>query len=314
MKSIEEEARKMITTDYLTGLLSRKSGEPRICQAMRETPGCLAFIDLDNLKRTNDTLGHLAGDFALRTVGEVLQECSQDAIAMRLGGDEFVFYMIGADKEVATQRIEEIFKKFAERKEKSTYLTGSSLSAGLCLTTPKEVYTDILSKADKALYHIKQRGKCNYYFYTRSINEAKKNSSDDLSRLIVNLKEQGGYTGSLNVEYREFAKIYDFVRNLTERYQHTMELIMVTLQPAVAGSLYIDEKERAMTCMEKTIQASLRTVDVYTRFSSEQFLIILMNTEKEDINVIMHRIFENFSKVYGGKAVVLDYDVAELPK
>ena len=89
---------------------------------------------------------------------------------------------------------------------------------------------------------------------------------------------------------------------------------MVTLQPAVAGSLYIDEKEQAMTCMEKTIQASLRTVDVYTRFSSEQFLIILMNTEKEDINVIMHRIFENFSKVYGGKAVVLDYDVAELPK
>ncbi len=314
MKSIEEEARKMVTTDYLTGLLSRKSGEARICQAMKEAPGCLAFIDLDNLKRTNDTMGHLAGDYALATVGEVLQECSQNAIAMRLGGDEFVYYMIGADKEEAVRRIEEIFKRFQARKEKSTYLSGSSLSAGMCLATPKEAYTDILAKADKALYHVKQRGKCSYYFYTRSLNEAKKNSSDDLNRLLANLQDQGGYRGSLSVEYREFAKIYDYVRYLTERFQHTMELIMITLQPAVAGSLYIDEKEKAMTCMEKTIQASLRSVDVCTRFSSEQFLVILMDADKEDINVITHRIFENFSKIYDGKALVLDYDVAELPR
>ena len=314
MRSIEEEARKAGDTDYLTGLLGRKSGEARISQAMQEMSGCLAFIDLDNLKKTNDTMGHLAGDYALMTVGEVLTENSQNAIAMRLGGDEFVFYMIGAGKEDAMQRMDTIFKSFDAQKEKSVYLSNSSLSVGLCLAAPSDAYTDVLRKADKALYHVKQGGKNNYYFYTSSLNEAKKNSSDDLNRLVAGWKNQDSYSGSLNVEYREFAKIYDFVRCIVDRFQHNMELIMITLQPAVAGSLYIDEKEQAMTCMEKTIQASLRAVDVCTRFSSEQFLVILMDAEKEDIDIITNRIFDNFNKVYKGKPLSLDYDVAELAK
>lgn len=314
MRSIAEEARKKGDTDYLTGLPGRKSGETSISQAMAEAPGCLIFIDLDNLKRTNDTMGHLAGDYCLMAVGEVLKENMRDSIAMRLGGDEFVLYMMGADKEEASKRIETILLSFQARKETSPYLSASSLSAGLCMTTPKDDYDDVLAKADKALYHVKQRGKYGYYFYTSSLNEGKKNSSADLSRLLDNLNDLEHETGSLSVEYREFAKIYDFVHHLTERYEYRMELIMITLQPAVAGSLYIDEKERAMTCMEKTIQASLRAVDVCTRFSSEQFLIILMNAGKEDINLITSRIFENFNKVYDGKKVVLDYDVAELPR
>ena len=108
--------------------------------------------------------------------------------------------------------------------------------------------------------------------------------------------------------------MFDFVRCIADRFQHNMELIMITVQPAVAGSLYIDEKEKAMTYMEKTIQASLRTVDVCTRFSSEQFLVILMDAEKKDIEEIINRIFDNFSKVYDGKPLSLDYDIAEMAK
>lgn len=314
MKSIEEEARKAGDTDYLTGLLSRMKGEERISCAMTEANGCFAFIDLDNLKRTNDTMGHLAGDYALMTVGEVLSAHSQNAIAMRLGGDEFVLYMIGADKEDAIRRMNDIYEDFAAKRERSPYLSGSSLSAGLCMCTPKDAYTDILAKADKALYHVKQRGKGSYYFYTSSMNQAKKNSSDDLNRLVTGLTKDGGYSGSLSVEYREFAKIYDFVRYIADRFSHNLELIMITVQPEVAGSLYIDEKEAAMLCMEKTIQASLRTVDVCTRFSSEQFLVVLMDAEKEDIDIITNRIFDNFSKVYQGKPLSLDYDIAEVSK
>ena len=314
MKSIEEEARKAGDTDYLTGLLSRMKGEERISCAMTEANGCFAFIDLDNLKRTNDTMGHLAGDYALMTVGEVLSAHSQNAIAMRLGGDEFVLYMIGADKEDAIRRMNDIYEDFAAKRERSLYLSGSSLSAGLCMCTPKDAYTDILAKADKALYHVKQRGKGSYYFYTSSMNQAKKNSSYDLNRLVTGLTKDGGYSGSLSVEYREFAKIYDFVRYIADRFSHNLELIMITVQPEVAGSLYIDEKEAAMLCMEKTIQASLRTVDVCTRFSSEQFLVVLMDAEKEDIDIITNRIFDNFSKVYQGKPLSLDYDIAEVSK
>jgi len=314
MRSIEEEAKKTGEMDYLTGLPGRQGGENQISQKMKETQGCIAFIDLDNLKQTNDTMGHIAGDRALTILGEVLAECAQDDVAMRIGGDEFVLFIAGADKEEAIRRIEDVYQRFDKKKEGNAYLSLSSLSAGLCLTSVNDTYADVLAKADKALYHVKQRGKSGYYFYTKSSNEAKKNSADDLSRLIDSLKNQTSRSGSMNVGYREFTKIYDYVRCLTNRFRYNMELVLITLQPAVADSLYIDEKEQAMLSMEKTIQASLCAGDVCTRFSSEQFLLILMDAEREDVEGIVKRIFENFLALYDGKELILDYEAAELPK
>jgi len=310
MRSIEEEAQKTEAPDYLTGLLNRKNGETKIVQAMKEAKGCLAFVDLDNLKRTNDTMGHLAGDYALMTVGEVLAEFGQNAIVSRIGGDEFLYYMIDADKEQASRKIEEIINAFAKRKEQNTYLSVSSLSIGLCTTTKDDTFADVLSKTDKALYHVKQSGKCGYFFYENTENGKKQKNSVDLERLVTNLRKQGSYVGSLSVEYREFAKIYDFVRHLKERYEYSMELVMLTLE--TNEILTIDEKEAAMSCMEKAINASLRTVDVSTRFSSEQFLVILMNADKDAISVITNRIFDNFYKMYHEKNVSIGCDIAEL--
>ncbi len=314
MQSIENEAKKKDERDYLTGLLGRKAGESQIIKAMKTKGGCLVFTDLDNLKRTNDTMGHLAGDYALMTVGEVLMEHGENAVVMRLGGDEFVLFMCDVTKEEAIERMEQIFESFRQRKKQSTYLSVSALSAGLCMVNPGDSYQEVLSKADKALYYVKQRGKSDYYFYRSSLNEAQKSSTGDLNRLVSSLKQQGGYTGSLNVEYREFAKIYDFISHLTERYEHCMQLIMITLQPAVADTLYLDEIEYAMSCMEKTIQDSLRTVDVCTRFSSEQFLIILMDADETSVSQITSRIFSNFIKTYDGKEMIFDYDIAELSR
>lgn len=314
MQSIEEEAKKKDERDYLTGLLGRKAGETQIIEAMKTKGGCLVFTDLDNLKRTNDTMGHLAGDYALMTVGEVLSEHGENAVVLRLGGDEFVLFMSDVTKEEATKRMEQIFESFRQRKKQSAYLSVSALSAGLCMVNAGDSYPDALSKADKALYYVKQRGKSDYYFYQNSLNEVQKGSSGDLNRLVSSLKQQGSYTGSLNVEYREFAKIYDFVNHLTERYEHGMQLIMITLQPAAADTLYLDEIEYAMSCMEKTIQASLRTVDVCTRFSSEQFLVILMDADDAAVSSITRRIFANFVKTYDGKEMMFDYEIAELPK
>jgi len=314
MRNIEEESRRIEEPDYLTGLLNRKSGENRIIKLMEEKPGCLAFIDLDNLKRTNDTMGHLAGDQALMAVAEVLKEHGENAIISRIGGDEFLYYMIEADKDSATKTMQSIMKQFDEKKKENVYLSVSSLSIGLCLTNPTDVYSDVMQKADKALYHVKQSGKYGFYFHTNVPLDNKQKASVDLERLVYNLKEYGAYSGTMSVEYREFTKIYDFINHLVERYDYNMQLIMLTVEPGEMEEFYIDEHEMAMFCMEKSIQNSLRTVDVCTRFSSEQFLIVLLNAQKEDIVNITNRIFEYFYKIYSGKAVNLNYDVADLSK
>ncbi len=312
MKSIEEEAKRSETVDHLTGLLGRKEGERQIELAMKEAPGCLAFIDLDNLKRTNDTMGHLAGDYAIKTVGEVLSAYGDGAVVSRLGGDEFLYYMKNVDVEEATRIIEQIMSTFEEKKAESPYLSVSTLSVGLCTTSVTDVYSSILKRADRALYHVKQSGKCGYYFYVRSSEKKGEKKSVDLDKLVCDLKKQGSYSGAMSVEYREFAKIYDFVQHLGERYEYDVQLVMITLDSTGKDRLYIDEREHAMTCMEKTIQASLRSVDISTRFSGKQFIVILLNARSKDIELVTSRIQENFYKIYDRNLIEVRFDVAEL--
>ena len=64
--------------------------------------------------------------------------------------------------------------------------------------------------------------------------------------------------------------------------------------------------------MEKTIKEVLRSIDVSTRFSSEQILVILLNAQDKDVEVIAGRIFSGFHKIYHKNAVNLSYDIADL--
>ena len=116
----------------------------------------------------------------------------------------------------------------------------------------------------------------------------------------------------MSVEFREFAKIYDFMQHLGERYEYDIQLMMITLNSNGRDRLYIDEREHAMTCMEKTIQASLRTVDISTRFSGKQFIVILLNARSKDIELVTNRILDNFYKIYDKKLIDVKFDVAEL--
>ncbi|MBQ8547648.1 MAG: diguanylate cyclase [Lachnospiraceae bacterium] len=307
-KNLEEKARRKEAPDYLTGLMNRHAGEAKIVQAMREMPGCLAFVDLDNLKTTNDTMGHLAGDFALKTVAEVLKQHQENGIAVRLGGDEFLYYMIGVTKEAAEQRVAELQKAFDEKKKQETMLAVSSISMGLCMCTPTDVYGDVLQKADKALYHVKHSGKGNFSFYEKKEGQKIQDATLDLRKLQGNLRDQGAYSGSLRVSYRDFARMYDFIRHLGDRFEYDIQLLVLSMDIKNYEEIYLDETETAMMYLEKAIQDSLRSVDVSTRFGSNQFLVALLNAQETDIECITRRIFEMFYDVYDKSSIELTYD------
>lgn len=312
MKNVEEEAKKTESVDYLTGLLGRRAGEGRIEQIMRNHNGCLAFIDLDNLKLINDSMGHLAGDYALKTVSEVLTQFSGNAVIARLGGDEFLYFMADVDKDEAVKIIKDIMAAFDKRKENDAYLSAASLSIGLCISMKGDSLDDIIRKADRALYHVKQSGKNGYYFYKNDIDNPVQTASVDLKKLISNLKRQGGYDGSLSLEYREFAKVCDYIRHLGERYDYIIQLVMITVESAKSEAWYIEEREQVMQYMEKMIKASLRSVDVCTRFSGEQYVVILMNAKSEYVDMITGRLADNFYRAYDRKNVIVHFDVENL--
>lgn len=297
--------------DIVSGLLSRSFGERAIAGAMQECGGCFIFFDVDNLKKINDVMGHNAGDKALALVGKTVLTYAHNCIACRLGGDEFLMFIKDVNKEEAENRIEIIFEKFTEEKNKDSEIRLASLSAGMVMSERDDIYVDVYNKADKALYHVKQNGKAGYYFYHEDSDETVEDRVD-IVKLVDGIKNSGCYEGAMDVEFRQFAKLFEYIANLQKRYNHSFELVLITLK-LPNQKVYIDELEQAMFSMEQSIKQTIRNVDVVTRYSSVQFLVILFEIPREEIETVVGRIFADFNKM-DNRGFIPEYKIADLPE
>lgn len=288
------------TYDFLTGLPMRSRGEKLVSQFMQKYDGCLVFIDMDNLKQINDTHGHKAGDRSLKLLGKLLSDMTPDAVVCRLGGDEFLFFMPNATEATITAQVHTLFDKFNAAKAKDIQIRSASLSAGLCMTTTKDAYEDCYTKADKALYYVKQNGKGNLYFYHQLEQKLISDSAinKNLTLIARSLRSSGDYSGALDLDYRQFAKSYEYINRLGSRHQYPCYLVMVTMETAPEQMTYIENIEEAMECMKHSIHQSIRSVDICTRYSSMQYLIILFKPDENYIPKIMNRIFAEYYKLY----------------
>lgn len=289
---------KADSVDYLTGLHMRSRGQQIIAALMQDNDGCLAFIDMDNLKKVNDVHGHKAGDRALKLIGNLLAKETENETfaACRLGGDEFLIFMPYSDRASVESVIKRIFEGFERAREADCEIKEAALSAGLCMTTKGAMFESDYTKADKALYYVKQNCKGSYFFYEQLLADNKENTnlSADLRNVAKLLKESGSYTGALDLNYREFARIYEFVNNVGDRHKHNCYLVMVTMNTLPEQLADIEEIEKALDYMEQSIRSKIRKVDVCTRYSSMQYLIILFEPQENQIPNVMERIFMHY--------------------
>ncbi len=305
--------------DYLTGLLGREQGEKEITESLRNGSGCIMMIDLDNFREMNDKFGHLAGDYVLKEVADLLKEVSRKNIVCRMGGDEFLYYVDGISKqEEAEEKVKLILESFETRKNEISMLKNISLSIGISLFgVDGGSYGELVRKADKALYHVKQNNdvKQRYLFYQgTSMAKTLEQSKADLERLVGMVENRQTYHGAFQIAYEEFGRLYDFVMHFSQRNNQEMQLILFTLYSSDGSDIRIEQMERAMQCMEQAIIKSLRGVDVGTRYSSSQFLVILLGAERSDIRIVTERIVQNYFKLYGDRDITLSYDIANLNK
>ena len=164
--------------DQLTGLPNRTLLQDRLKQAMTASDrsachGALLFIDLDNFKTLNDTLGHDVGDQLLKQVAQRLKLCVRegDTVA-RLGGDEFVVILenlstsrreAAIGTETAAEKILAAFSqmyRFGQAAHYSTASIGSTLFKGSALSTD-----DLMKQADLTMYKAKEAGRNKHRFY-----------------------------------------------------------------------------------------------------------------------------------------------------
>ena len=150
--------------DFLTGLANRRRFRKALGQEVERwrryrVPCALLLLDIDHLKRINDTYGHPAGDRVIRSVADVLVELSRDNdTAARLGGEEFALLLAGVGNEKALAAAERVREAVAERPLAEVGRVTVSLGVAACPSnalTERELFT----ASDTALYSAKHGGR-----------------------------------------------------------------------------------------------------------------------------------------------------------
>jgi diguanylate cyclase (GGDEF)-like protein/PAS domain S-box-containing protein len=165
-EQLEEQLAHQALHDSLTNLANQSLFRDRVEHALarvERTGGELAvlFLDLDNFKTVNDSLGHSAGDLLLLGVTERLQACLRASdTAARLGGDEFAVLLEDSDGERAVMDVaERILSSFKRTFTIDATELSASASIGVAFATAGMTCDQLLRNADLAMYTAKRRGK-----------------------------------------------------------------------------------------------------------------------------------------------------------
>ena len=168
MAALVAEARRLASTDTLTGLLNRRAFVERIekARAAHEKqlfPMCVLLLDIDYFKKVNDTLGHDAGDAVLQGVARVLSGIARKSdFVARWGGEEFVVALSATTEAGARVAAERVRRAIADaryvlpngKEHRATASVGLASAEG-----PSWDLHDLLGRADKAMYSAKHRGR-----------------------------------------------------------------------------------------------------------------------------------------------------------
>lgn len=176
-KQLEEELLFLARHDPLTRLYNRSqldgALERAIGKAAGGTPGTVLYLDLDNFKIINDTLGHDTGDKLLLQVAATLKKLSGEGnVLVRFGGDEFVLILPGCELEAGVKLAESIIEQIEGIVFVSagrTFRVGASI--GAATVGPNMSPADVMSAADSACYAAKARGRNRVEIYRPEKNE-----------------------------------------------------------------------------------------------------------------------------------------------
>lgn len=184
-KVAEDDIRKLAFFDPLTRLPNRLLLQDRLKQALacsshNQCAGALLFIDLDNFKGLNDTLGHENGDILLQQVAQRLAHCvrESDTVA-RLGGDEFVIMLADQHdrREDVALRAKSVCEKILDHLRQPYFIAGSeqhsAASIGVALFEGRhDTVSDLLRRADLAMYQAKGAGRNTVRFFNHDMQAA----------------------------------------------------------------------------------------------------------------------------------------------
>ncbi|HEY8335949.1 MAG TPA: EAL domain-containing protein [Tardiphaga sp.] len=199
----------MARFDELTGLPNRVSFRNEIGRMLKGADStslsALLFVDLDQFKQVNDTLGHPCGDKLLCMVADRMREMlrAEDFVA-RFGGDEFVVFQRGIKtNHDAADLARRIVERLSERYEVDHHQVEIGASVGIALTQPGVSADGLLKNADMALYRAKASGRGTFCFFREEMAqtvEARRVLELDLRKALANEEFELFYQPLVNLK------------------------------------------------------------------------------------------------------------------
>jgi len=180
-------------TDPLSGLLNRRgferaAGEALAQRAKQKLPAALVIADLDHFKAVNDRFGHAVGDRVIVAFAELLRQAAAgNGVAGRLGGEEFVVLLTAGDLSQARLFAEAARVSLAEARIRDVpERVRATASFGVAVMVGSESLSELLHRADSALYNAKRGGRdCVRLSYQRSPEQPGVDGSAAGSRLLA---------------------------------------------------------------------------------------------------------------------------------
>ena len=226
-KAFEEQLSHQAFHDSVTNLANRALFRDRVAHALERQQRNLKsvavlFMDLDDFKTINDSLGHAAGDHVLREVGERLRPCLRTAdTAARLGGDEFAILLEdGGDSVQAAEVADRIIRGL----EVPVHVEGKEVfvraSLGIAIaegSNPKgeEGVEDLLRDADVAMYMAKEKGKGRYQVFETAMHDIALKRLElkaDLQRALTHEEFQLHYQPVIELESGRISGVEALIR------------------------------------------------------------------------------------------------------
>ncbi|MBP3868967.1 MAG: diguanylate cyclase [Solobacterium sp.] len=272
--------------------------ETEVARKLMSGDGCLVLMDIDNFSRMNHEYGFLAGDACLRMVAETLMGFENSEVC-RYEGDSFLIYRSDVvDRKAAEAFAQEIRSALDERFSRSDSLKGLTISMGIALSAlHARRFARLLACSEKALSHAKKEGKNRYVIYSEVGDEEKLASQKDLDSLSSLIEEQYSYNGAFDLEYREFGRVYELIRNLGIRNAQTVQLVLFTILFSENADMPISDRTMVMKYLESAINNTVRKVDVTARFSSTQRIVLFTNLPDENVQLVIDRIMKEFYRM-----------------
>lgn len=321
LKLENEHLRILVQQDPLTKLFNRGAMEEKIGYELKHNqPGIFLMIDMDNFKLINEEYGHLMGDRILQSLGQIMTYVffKKDIIG-RMGGDEFAVFMSGEyTTELAFSKANSLKRRMLQAGIDIGIKKPVGLTIGADFARESDTFQGLYQRADTAMREGKRTRQQTLYFYKSSmqINTMEavtvKNENfcmQDMKYIIQELKETSAPNGAYCQDYHTFLSLYRIFGRLLGRFNMKCHLILISMTDQYGAFVNLDERNALLNSLHMSICSSLRSSDVYTQYSSCQFLVITPGAGQLEMEIITSRIQKSFTKNTKGRTdIILSYN------